>query len=214
MQVVSSSDATLGSERMRPQHLLLGGVACLLEGCSALQTKPQLHKALSSLERDLSKTGAVDTSDLLSGNGHRRAQAKRYIKTRQCQANKADPLFLVPNKLTLTLNGTFTRKGDFTLTYPKFKLGQSASDTSGSALKISMTLVSLSGLAQMDLQDQLKKIAALDTTKALSHDRTKALQAEAFLRYKKLSQEINNLETRFDPATCPHPKVIHKSVGE
>jgi hypothetical protein len=172
--------------------LLLGGCA----SATASRTVT-VGDALAELQRQLREAGAVNPATADPG------QLATAARAEQCAAMSADPeVPLLAHDITVTLSGSFTATGGFSVGNAVLGSGLNASATRGQTqqLTLPLTFVALSGVADAIETGRLAAIPA-----SLDPAGRRAAVARARDERRAVAARIDALVRDWTPALCQPP---------
>ncbi len=179
-----------------PRALLFLLAAAGLAGCEAASRPITIAQALDQLQKQLRNAGAINP------NVADTDQLAAAARAEQCAALSADPeVPLLSKDITVTLSGSFTATGGFTVGNAALGSGLTTSATRGQTqeLTLPLTFVALTNLADTIEADQL---ATLSASMPAAQRRTAA--ANARRSRNELAARIETLVQSWTPALC-HP---------
>ena len=169
----------------------------LLAGCEAASRPVTIGDALDQLQKQLRDAGAISPTVADP------SQFAAAARNEQCAAGNADPeVPLLSKDITVTLSGSFTATGGFSVGDAALGTGLTTSATRGQTqqLTLPLTFVALSNLPEAIEAAQLAMIPAV----APPAQRRDAI-ATARRKREVLSARIGPLVASWTPASCPHP---------
>lgn len=166
-----------------------------LAACEAASRPITIAQALDQLQGQLREAGAINPN--VAGSDQLAAAAR----AEQCAARSADPeVPLLAKDITVTLSGSFTATGGFSVGNAVLGSGLNAGATRGQTqeLTLPLTFVALTNLADAIEADQLATISA-------SMPAAQRRQAAAAARRSRdaLAARIETLVRSWTPAVCP-----------
>ena len=167
----------------------------LLAGCEAASRPVTVGEALDQLQKQLRDAGAINPA---TADPNQLAAAAR---AEQCAAMTADPeVPLLAHDVTVTLSGSFTATGGFTVGTAALGSGLTASASRGQTqqLTLPLTFVALSHVADAIETDRLAAIPA-----AMPARQRRTAIADLHGDRDALAARIDGLVRSWTPALCP-----------
>lgn len=166
-----------------------------LGGCAAASPPVTIAQALDQLQKELRDAGAINP------NLARPDQLATAARAEQCAARSADPeVPLLSKDITVTLSGSFSATGGFSVGNAAIGTGLTANATRGQTqqLTLPLTFVALTNLADAIEAAQLAGIAT-----AMPVGQRRAAAADASRARDALAARIATLVQSWTPALCP-----------
>ncbi|MCQ8278524.1 hypothetical protein NFI95_08680 [Acetobacteraceae bacterium KSS8] len=171
--------------------LLIGLV--LLGACTRASAPITIAQALNEVQRQLAQAGTV------SAVGTDPARFATVVRQAQCASGQADPeVPLLAHELDITLTGSFTAGGGFTVGPSPLSASISGNGarTQGQEITLPLSFVALSEVPAASAAQRLAAIAALP--QAEQRTETAAILADR----DALRARIGALIAGYDPAAC------------
>ena len=176
--------------------LLLLLAAGTLAGCAAASRPITIAQALDQLQKQLRDAGAINPGVADA------SLLEAAARGEQCAAMSADPeVPLLAKDITVTLSGSFTATGGFTVGNAALGSGLTTSATRGQTqeLTLPLTFVALTNLADAIEADRLATISA-----SMPAAQRRSAASDARRSRDELADRIAALVHSWTPALC-HP---------
>ena len=173
-------------------------ISAFVVGCVKNVKLVSIPEAVQGLERDLKAIGYLSVSDLLSDDAARNEVAKEYVRTKQCEFGRSNPVLLLAfsSQMTLSLKGTFTENGVFKISgTPELDAGITAANEQ--TFSWPLTISSLDALPDYYLNQKLIDPKKITGTNLPSYNE------DLWKDYVRLRKVISELEKQFDSEKCP-----------
>ena len=169
----------------------------LLGACEATSRPVTIADALDQLQKQLRDAGAINPTVADP------AALAAAARNEQCAAGRADPeVPLLSKDITVTLSGSFSATGGFSVGNAALGTGLTTSATRGQTqqLTLPLTFVALSNLPDAIETAQLTAIPA-----SMAPGERRAAIASARRGHDELSARIASLVASWTPAVCLRP---------
>lgn len=190
-------------------RVFLIGCVSLLSACS-VAPKPAitLSRAIQGVEQDFAAYHAVDTAGAASWGSAQEAAFDSAVISQQCRQKNADPILaFIAAPVQLSLSGTFSQSGSFSVTAsgltPAFGFGASAARSQTDEMMLAVQFVPLGSLPDAEMARE----SAYAQPVMAQNDKNRLIEGDRVLANRDaLAAHVRLLIAAYKESLCP--KVI------